>query len=87
MEIRNRLGDNKNLRKQQELETNVGKAEQRASQHKKRQKDQQLRIRQLEEARRRIQQRSRSEDSKEGSRNDSTLGWLRNRLSSGFQWK
>ena len=89
LEVRTRLGDNKSLREEQEAEKQASKAEQTAGRQKKRRSDQQLRIRQLEEARRKVQQRGRAgtSDSKESSRNDSTLGWLRSRLSSGFKWK
>ena len=88
IEVRNRLGDNSGLREQQEAQDRASKAQQTAGRQKKRRTDRQLRVRQLEEARRKVQQRSRAEteDSKSG-RNDSTLGWLKNRLSSGFRWK
>ena len=89
LEVRNRLGDNRSVREHEEAQRQAGKARESAGRQKKRRTDQQLRIRQLEEARRKVQQRNRAgkEDRKETSKNNSTLGWLRSRLGSGFQWK
>ncbi len=90
MEVRSRLGDNKDLGGRLDSQKPASKAGQRPLQNFRRQVDQQLHIRQLEEARRRLRQSrgaGTAADNKESDKNDSTLGWIRSKLGSGFQWK